>query len=281
MRSCKGDQRFSDKQEQGVADDFKTLEYRVDGHIAKMTLTRPEILNRMDDQTSEEVVRVFEGLRRPGQVRALIIASTDKTFSAGGDLDEVIRLCDDFDRRMDAYEMGRRLLHSMTELTIPVVLALHGDTYGLGTSMALSADIVVACKTANIGDPHVKVGLVAGDGGTLVWPAALGWARTKRHLLTGDPITAEEAHRLGGISDLVDTPDECLPLAEKIAKKISELPPVAVQFTKRAINHAMQRQLLDNFEFAMALEQYSMTTEDIREAVAAFKEKRKPVYTGR
>ena len=261
--------------------EFKTLSYSVDGHVATMTLTRPEILNRMDDETSAEVVEVFEGLRRPKQVRALIIASTGKCFSAGGDLDEVIRLCDDYDRRMDAYEMGRRLIHSMTELTIPVIVALQGDTYGLGTSMALSADIVVAAKDANIGDPHVKVGLVAGDGGTVVWPAALGMARAKRHLLTGDPITAEEAHRLGGISDIVDTPEEVLPLAQKLAGRVANLPPVAVQYTKRSLNHAMQRSVLDNFELSMALEQYSMTNEDIREAVAAFKEKRKPVYTGR
>jgi enoyl-CoA hydratase len=264
-----------------MADDFKTLDYKVDGHIATMTLTRPEILNRMDDVTSEEVVRIFESLRRPGDVRVLIIASTGKTFSAGGDLEEVIRLCDDFDRRMDAYEMGRRLIKGMAELTIPVIIALHGDTYGLGTSMVLSADVVVAAKDANIGDPHVKVGLVAGDGGTMVWPAALGMARAKRHLLTGDPITAEECWKLGGISDIVDTPEEALPACQKIAGKIANLPPVAVQFTKRAINQIMQRLILDNFEFAMALEQYSMTSKDIREAVAAFKEKRKPVYTGR
>jgi len=261
--------------------EYKTLRYEVDGHIAKLTLCRPEILNRFDDRTSEEVVQVIEGLRRPGDVRVLIVASTGTCFSAGGDLAEVSRLIEDFHRRMDSYDVGRRLIFGMTEIAVPVVVALQGDTFGLGTSFALSGDIIVASKNVRIGDPHVKVGLVAGDGGTLVWPAAFGMARAKRHLLTGDPLTAEAAHRLGGVSDLVETPEEVLPLAEKLAAKIAALPPVAVQFTKRALNHVMHRAAVDSFEFSMGLEQYVFATTDLVEAVAAFMEKRKPVYKNR
>jgi enoyl-CoA hydratase len=261
--------------------EYKTLRYEVDGPIAKLTLTRPEILNRMDDVTSEEVVHVIESLRRPGDVRVLIIASTGTTFSAGGDLDEVRRLISDFDRRMDAYDTGRRLIYGMGEITVPVVVALQGDVFGLGTSMALSGDIIIASKNVRIGDPHVKVGLVAGDGGCLVWPAAFGMARAKRHLLTGDPIGAEEAYRLGGVTDLVETPEEVLPLAEKLAAKIAALPPVAVQLTKRSLNHVMHKAAVDGFEFSMALEQYAITTTDLVEGLDAFKEKRKPVYRNR
>lgn len=263
-----------------MSSQFKTLKYEVDGHIAKVTLTRPEVLNRLDDVSSAEIVEVIESLRRPGQVRVLVMASTGKAFSAGGDLDEVGKQIEDYERRMDAWEMGRRVIYGMTEIAVPTVIALHGNVYGLGTSIALSGDIVVACRTARIGDPHVKVGLVAGDGGTLVWPAALGMARAKRHLLTGEPITAEEAHRLGGVSDLVDTPEEVLPTAMKIAGMIAALPPVAVQFTKRSLNHLMKRAAVDSFEFSMALEQYAFERRDLREAINAFKEKRNPVYTG-
>ena len=263
-----------------MSSEFTTLRYEVDGHVAKLTFTRPELLNRLDDVSSEELVHVIEGLRRPGEVRVLVMASTGKAFSAGGDLEEVRRQIDDYQRRMDAWDIGRRLIYGMTEVAVPVVVALHGDVYGLGTSIVLSADIIVASRNARIGDPHVKVGLVAGDGGTLVWPASFGMARAKRHLLTGEPISAEEAHRLGGVSDLVDTPDEVLPLAMKIAAKIAELPPVAVQFTKRSLNHLMKRAAIDSFEFSMALEQYGMERRDLREAVDAFKEKRQPVYAG-
>lgn len=177
--------------------------------------------------------------------------------------------------------MSRRLIYGMSEITIPTIMALHGDVFGLGASMVLSGDIIVASKNARIGDPHVKVGLVAGDGGCLVWPAAFGMARARRHLLTGDPMGAEEAHRLGGVSDLVETPEEVLPLAQKLAGKIAELPPIAVQYTKRSLNHATHKQAVDVFEFSLALEQYGMVSEDLLEAVAAFKEKRKPIYRNR
>ncbi len=260
---------------------YKTLTFTQEGPIARVVLTRPEILNRMDDVTSEELVDVIERMRRPGDARVLVFASTGKTFSAGGDLDEVRRLAEDHDRRIDAWDIGRRLIYGMAEIPIPTVMALQGDVFGLGTSMVLSGDIIVASKNVRIGDPHVCVGLTAGDGGCLVWPAAFGMVRARRHLLTGDPIRAEEAHRLGGVTDLVDTPEEVLPLAESLAAKVAALPPVAVQFTKRALNHATRKQAVDVFEFSLALEQYGMLSEDLLEAIDAFKKKRQPVYRNR
>lgn len=260
---------------------YQTLTFEVQGHVAKITLTRPEVLNRMDEVTSEELVHVIEKLRRPGDIRVVIIASTGACFSAGGDLEEVRRLATDKYRRFDAWDNSRKLIYGMHEIPVPVVVALQGDVYGLGASVALSGDVIIASKNVKIGDPHVRVGLSAGDGGTLVWPAAFGMQRTKRHLLTGDPINAQDAYMLGGVTDLVDTPEEVLPLAEKIAGRITELAPMAVEFTKRSINHIMHKQAVDAFEFSLALEQYALASEDVLEAVDAFKNKRKPVYKNR
>lgn len=265
-------------QESVVAKEYTTLTFTQQGPIAKVVLNRPDILNRMDDVTTAELVDVIEQMRRPGDARVLIFASTGSAFSAGGDLEEVRRLVEDHDRRTDAWDMGRRLIYGMSDLPIPTIMALHGDVFGLATSLVLSGDIIVASKNARLGDPHVRVGLSAGDGGCVVWPAAFGMLKAKRHLLTGDPISAEEAHRLGGVSDLVDTPEEVLPLAEKIAAKIADLAPIAVQYTKRALNHAMHKQIVDVFEFSLALEHYGMLSKDLLEALDAFKEKRKPVY---
>lgn len=261
--------------------DFNTITYVEAGPIATVTFNRPDTLNAMDERMTDEIVAVIEKLRRPRDIRALVIASTGRCFSAGGSFDEILHLVESYDARMDAYDNGRRVIHGMAEIAMPVIVALQGDVYGLGTSLALSADIIVASKNVRIGDPHVKVGLVAGDGGTLVWPAAFGFLKAKRHLLTGDPIGAEEAHRLGAISELVDEPDQVLPLAQSLAEKIAALPPIAVQYTKRALNHSMQRAALDHFEFAMALEQYAMTSDDLKEALAAIKAKRKPDFKNR
>jgi enoyl-CoA hydratase len=264
-----------------VSDAYQHVTYAVDGAVATLTLNRPETLNSMDEPMVAEIITIVERLRRPGSVRVLILASTGRCFSAGGNFDEIQRLIDDYDARMEAYDQGRRVIHGMAEVTVPVIVALQGDVYGLGTSIALSADMVVAARSARIGDPHVKVGLVAGDGGTLVWPAAFGMLKAKRHLLTGDPIGAEEAHRLGVVTDLVDTADQVLPAAHLLAEKIAALPPLAVQYTKRALNHSMQRAVVDHFEFAMALEQYAMTSEDLKEALAALKEKRAGAFKNR
>lgn len=264
-----------------MASEFSNISYGEEGQVATLTLNRPEILNAMDEVTTGEIVTIIERLRRPGNIRALVIASTGRCFSAGGNFDEIQRLIDDYDARMEAYDNGRRVIHGMAEIAVPVVVALQGDVYGLGASLALSADIIVASKNVRIGDPHVKVGLVAGDGGTLVWPAAFGLLKAKLHLLTGDPIGAEEAYRLGAVSELVDEPDQVLPAAEKLAAKICALSPVAVQYTKRALNHTMQRAALDHFEFAMALEQYAMVSDDLKEALAAIREKREPDFKNR
>jgi len=264
-----------------MAKEYQTLIFKNEGPIARIIFNRPELLNRMDDVTSEELADVFDQMRRPGDARVLVFSSTGKTFSAGGDLEEVRRLANDKDARFRAWDVGRKLIYGMHEITVPVVIALHGDVYGLGTSIALSGDVIVASKNVKIGDPHVNVGLVAGDGGCLVFPAAFGMNKAKRHLLTGEPIGAEEAYRLGGVTDLVDTPEEVLPLADKIAERIASLPPMAVQLTKRALNHAMHKQAVDVFEFSLALEQYGMLSEDLIEAIDAFKEKRKPTYQNR
>jgi enoyl-CoA hydratase len=260
---------------------YQNLSLAVEGQIATMTLTRPEILNAMDDVTHEELVDVIERMRRPADIRCLIMASTGPAFSAGGDINEIHRLTEDRVRRDTAWDMGRRLIYGMLEIPIPVVMALQGDVYGVATSMVLCGDAIIASKNVRLGDPHVKVGLVAGDGGCFVWPAAFGMVRAKRHILTGEPIGAEEAYRLGGVSDLVESPEDVLPLAQEIAGKIARLPPIAVQFTKRAFNHAMYKQALDVFELSMALEQYGMTSEDLIEAVTSFQEKRKPAYQNR
>jgi enoyl-CoA hydratase len=145
----------------------------------------------------------------------------------------------------------------------------------------LGCDIIVASRTARLADPHVKVGLVAGDGGCLVWPASIGIHRAKRYLLTGDLLSAEDAWKFGLVTDLVDTAEECMPAARKIAERITGLPPIAVRGTKRSLNALLKARARETFDLSMAYELQSAGSEDILEAVRALKEKRKPVYRNR
>jgi enoyl-CoA hydratase len=261
--------------------DYKSIRYEIDGHLALLTLNRPEQLNAIDDDMHNELLSVLLEMRGEADVRAVLFASTGKAFSAGGDLNEVASLQSDLAKRTRMSETGLRIIHALLDIPVPIVVALHGDAMGLGASVVLACDMIVASRTARLADPHVKVGLVAGDGGCVVWPASVGMHRAKRYLLTGDVLPAEDAFRFGLVTDLVDTADECLPAARKLAERVAGLPPIAVRGTKRSLNALLNSRARETFDLSMAYELHSAGSEDVLEAVAAFKEKRKPVYRNR
>jgi enoyl-CoA hydratase len=260
---------------------YKSLRYEVDGHIGLLTLNRPEALNAIDDEMHSDLLDVLLHIRGQTELRSVLFAAEGKAFSAGGDLNEVLTLQADSAKRSRMCETGQRIIHALIDIPVPVVVALHGDAMGLGASVALGGDIIVASKTARIADPHVKVGLVAGDGGVLFWPASMGMHRARRYLLTGDLLSAEDAFKFGLVTDLVETADECRPAARKIADKIAGLPPIAVRGTKKSLNALIKARAREAFDLSMAYEFTSGGSEDILEAVKSFKEKRKPVYRDR
>jgi enoyl-CoA hydratase len=260
---------------------YNSLRYEIDGHVARLTLNRPEVLNAIDEEMHADLLRVLLGVRGEADVRALVFAAEGKAFSAGGDLDEVLRLQADVVKRTRLCETGMRIINALIDIPVPVVVALHGDAMGLGASLALGCDVVVASKTARIADPHVKVGLVAGDGGCLFWPASMGMHRARRYLLTGDLMSAEDAWRFGLVTDLVESPDECLPAANRIAARIAGLPPIAVRGTKRSLNALIKARAREAFDISMAYEFESAGSQDVVEAVAAARDKRRPVYRPR
>jgi enoyl-CoA hydratase len=259
----------------------ETLSFAVEGHVGEITLTRPELLNRFDVALHRDFTGLLLELRGRRDLRALVLASTGRCFSAGGDFDLMLAARDDGDVRTALMDEGRLLFGLLAGLAVPVVVAMQGDAIGLGATVALSCDAIVASRTAALSDPHVAIGLVAGDGGCVVWPAAAGMLRAKRHLLTGDRLTAEEAWAMGLVTDLVDGPDEVLPAARALAGRIAALPPLAVQGTKRALNQVMRHRAAEVLDLSLALEADSMASADLAEAIAAFKERREPKYQGR
>jgi enoyl-CoA hydratase len=147
--------------------------------------------------------------------------------------------------------------------------------------VVLLCDAVVAARSAVIADTHVAIGLVAGDGGCLVWPQAVGMIRARRHLLTGDPLDAGTAFQLGIVTDLVDTPDEVRGAARAIAGRIAALAPLAVQATKRALNRVSRQRAGEVIDLSLALEEQTLATDDLLEGVRSFRERRSPRYSGR
>jgi enoyl-CoA hydratase len=176
---------------------------------------------------------------------------------------------------------AHRLLTTLIGLPQPVVVAMQGAAIGLGATVVLSCDAVVAARTAQLADSHVNVGLVAGDGGCVVWPATAGIMRARRHLLTGDPLDAETALALGLVTDLVDEPGQTLPAALALATRIAALPPLAVQLTKRALNRGLLQRAGEVLELSLAYEEATLASEDLLEGIAALKERRPGSFAGR
>jgi len=215
------------------------------------------------------------------EIRAVVLASTGKVFSAGGDFEMMRHAHDNPDVRRRLAADARRLLTSLIELPQPIVAAVQGAAVGLGATVVLSCDAVVASRNAKIADSHVNVGLVAGDGGAVVWPAIAGVLRAKRHLLTGDPLDAETAFTLGLVTDLVDEPDQVLPAATVLATRIAGLPPLAVQLTKRAINRGLLQRAGEVLELSLAYEETTLASDDLLEGIEALQERRPGDFTGR
>jgi len=163
---------------------------------------------------------------------------------------------------------------------VPIVAALNGPAVGLGASIALLCDVIFMADTASIADPHVRVGIVAGDGGTAIWPLVLGPARAKEFLLTGDKVDAATAERIGLVNRVVPAA-ELMDAARAFADRLAAGAPLALRYTKLAVNKWIKSVANVAFDVATALEIVTFQSEDHREALAAIREKRKPVFKGR
>jgi enoyl-CoA hydratase len=222
---------------------------------------------------------LFGLLRREADANAAVLTGRGDVFSAGGDyawfpsLDNPGRL---HDLRRDA----KQLIWDLVDIEIPLIAAINGPAIGLGASIALLCDVIIMADTATIADPHVRVGIVAGDGGTAIWPLLVGPARAKEYLMTGDPIPASEAERIGLVNRVV--PAESLQTeAMALAARLAAGAPLAIQYTKAAVNKLVKEALNISFDFAIGHELVTFMSEDHKEALAAIRDKRPPRFKGR
>jgi enoyl-CoA hydratase len=260
---------------------FETVTLARTGAVGELRLSRPELHNRFDSAAFRDLLPALAELGRDAEVKAVVLSAEGKHFSAGGDMQMMLTANADLQVLMAQVDEGRQLFRAFADFPKPLVAAVHGHVFGVATSLVLTADAVVSTSGVRIVDPHVHMGLVAGDGGCVTWPANLPLVRAKRHLLWGEPILAEEAYRFGMVTDLAESADGVRPLAIELAEQVAGLPPVAVQLTKRALNKQLGARIDDVLDTAFYLEAISASTADVREAVAAFQEKRPGVWSGR
>src|SRR5215470_11841946 len=194
------------------------------------------------------------------------------------------RIWDDVNDDPDAWEAGmpeaRRIVFRMLECDKPIIARVNGHAVGLGATIALLCDIIIAADHAKIGDPHVNAGLVAGDGGALIWPQLIGFARAKEYLFTGDLMTAAEAERIGLINHAVPA-DQLDEKVYGLARRLAGGAMRSIRWTKQAVNIPLRRLAHSMMDLSLSLETQSNLTKDHQEAVWAFAQKRRPNFTGR
>jgi enoyl-CoA hydratase len=260
--------------------EFSTLQLERLGPILRVTIAHPtSSLNAVDDALHSDLTQLFSMLRRETEARAIILTGRGRAFSAGGDFHWFPELQQPGRAELLRRD-GKQLIWDMLDVEIPIVAALNGPAIGLGASIALLSDMIFMAENATIADPHVRVGIVAGDGGVAIWPLAVGPARAKQYLLTGDPLTATEAERIGLINKVVPAEQlqaEALAFAERLAAGA----PLAIRYTKLAVNKLVKDALNIAFDTSMAYEIVTFQSADHQEALNAIKEKRPPRFSGR
>jgi enoyl-CoA hydratase len=257
---------------------YRCLSAERRGKVLLVAFNRPEALNTITAELHRELSEIFADVAQDPEAQAVVLTGKGRAFSAGGDLRWFQHMTAE---ELDAlFNEARKIIVDFLEVEQPIIAAVNGPATGLGATLALFSDVIFAADTAKIGDPHVRVGVVAGDGGAIIWPWLVGAARAKEFLMTGDLLSAEEAHRIGLVNHVVRA-NELLDRALALAQRLADGPTRAIRGTKLSVNKILKETVNLVLDTSLALEKMCFTTSDHREAINAFLEKREPHFTGR
>jgi enoyl-CoA hydratase len=258
-------------------DEFPSLRIeRGDHGVLHVILDAPG-LNSVGPQMHRDLADIWPTIGRDPDVRAVLVRGEGKAFSSGGSFDLIDQTMGEFDDRMRIMREARDLVLNMVSLDKPVISAIHGAAVGAGLVVALLADVSVAGRNAKIIDGHTKLGVAAGDHAAICWPLLVGMAKAKYYLLTCAPLSGEEAERIGLVSLCVDDA-EVLATATGIAQELALGAQSAIRFTKHSLNH-WYRMFTPAFETSLGLEFLSFGGPDVREGLAAHRDKRQARFT--
>ena len=244
--------------------DALAIEMRDD--ICVVTLNRPEQANAVNAELHTALSQVWSLISSNIDIRAVVLTGGGKAFCGGGDLGWFAEIARNSALRATVFAEARQMIHGMIELGVPVVAAVNGPAVGLGCSLVLLTDFVVMADDAFLADPHVAVGLVAGDGGVVSWPLMTSLLRAKEFILLGDRIPASEAERFG-LANRVVASEDLMSEAMRFAVRFAALPSTAVRDTKRALNMHLADSVLRVLDYALAAESESFLSEEHAQAM--------------
>jgi enoyl-CoA hydratase len=255
---------------------YENILLAVDGPVATVTLNRPQALNALNAPLLSELVDALTKLDADASVRCIVITGNERAFAAGADIKEMAEASSvDMLRRnaLARYDAVRKVAK-------PIIAAVSGWALGGGCELAMACDMIVASETARFGQPEINIGIMPGAGGTQRLTRALGKARAMDLILTGDYLSAQEAHARG-LVNRVAPPELYLEEAQKLARHIAAQPPVAVRLAKDAVLKAQDLSIEEGLDYERRVFYLLFATEDQKEGMAAFVEKRPPQWKGR
>lgn len=261
--------------------DFFAVEIGEDG-VALVTMNDPDKLNAVGPHNHWQLEDIWLKLGRDERIKAIVLTGAGRAFSAGGDIKKMA------ERAQTEYGLKYalrvplntvRLWEQMLLCPQPIIAAVNGDAIGLGTSLMLFCDMSIVADDAKLGDTHIKVGLVAGDGGAVMWPLLVGPQKAKEYLMRGKLLTGAKAEEIGLVNYAYPKAD-VLEEALKIAREIAGQPMWAVRWSKASVNKQVKAQVNAVLELSIAYESMTMLTMDYKEAATAFANKQKPEFKG-
>ncbi len=258
---------------------YKTLIYEKRDAVGVLTINRPDKLNAISNELTDELKQLLDEIEQDRDLRVLVVTGAgDKAFVAGADIKELV----DRDALVgrEVSRTRQNLFSRIENLPVPVIAAVNGYALGGGLELALACSIRICSENAQFGAPEVKLGIIPGDGGTQRLPRLVGAGRAMEMILTGDFIDAQEAYRIGLVNRVVPI-EELRNSALELAGKIAKRPPLAVRYAKEAVNRSQEGDSVAGYALESYLHALTCTTEDKKEGVSAFLEKRKGKFKGK
>jgi enoyl-CoA hydratase len=250
---------------------YQTLAFSQAGAVLTVKLNRPQVLNAVNARMHTELSRVFADIAGDPSVDAVILTGEGLAFSAGGDLEWFRSISSE---QLDLlFVEARKIILDVIELPQPVISAINGVAAGLGATLALFCDVIYAADDAKISDPHVRIGVTAGDGGAAIWPLLVGISRAKEYLMTGNSVSASEAERIGLVNHVVPA-EQLLVHANALAERLANGSRIAVRSTKASVNKLLRDAVNLVLDTSLAFEKECFSSSYHKTALDAFANKR-------
>lgn len=264
-------------------ENYEALKFERRGGILVLTMDNPP-MNAMSPELHRDLSRVFFDINHDNECAVVILTGAgDKAFSAGGNVKAMAERIETGAHHQwirGNYE-GRRIINGLLHLEKPLITRINGHAMGLGSTLAVFGDVSYMIETGKIADTHVKVGLAAGDGGSLIWPLLIGFQRARRLLMTGTVLTGRQAAEIGLVTEAAATLEELDEKVYGLAEELCAGAQMAISATKMSINLLLRRILDGGIEAHLGFETYTYLSNDHYEAASAFRDKRDPKFTGR